>query len=381
MLNVYFTASTSHNGELIPYYKKILDYIKKNHVNVVSGDQVAIKSVLENDKKLTPEEIYVRERHLIDEADIVIAEASKPSLGVGSEIVYALAANKPVLVLVKTGYQDKISPIVAGNPSENLFLEYYQLDTVLPLIKKFINNIKVFLKHRNLLKKRRGKLIVIDGNDGSGKTTQSRLLLEYFKKHNRPIRYMDFPQYYNSFHGKIVARFLRGEFGAFDQVSPYLASLAFALDRASVKKEMDDFLNKGGLIITNRYATSNLAHQGAKFKDKKKRQEFLEWLYELEYTIHKIPKENLVIYLHVPWKISLNLTKKKGDRAYLRGEELDIAEKNIHHRIASEEMYLELVKKYRHWVKVDCSLADKILPPQIIHQKILSILKAKKYLS
>ena len=126
MLKVYFTASASHNGELIPYYKKILDFIKKQSVNIVSGEQVTDKKLLNEDKKFTAEQIFSREQYNIGEADVIIAEASKPSLGVGSEIVYALSLDKPVLVLVMAGYEDKISPMVSGNPSENLYIEYYK---------------------------------------------------------------------------------------------------------------------------------------------------------------------------------------------------------------------------------------------------------------
>jgi len=380
MLNVYFTASSSHNGELIPYYKKILDFIKKQSVNILSGEQITDKKLLDIDKKLTAEQIYNRERYLIDEADIVIAEASKPSLGVGGEIVHALSLNKPVLFLVMTGYEDKISPMVAGDPSENLYIEYYKMDNFQSIISRFIKNIKILIKHQKLLKKNKGQLIVIDGGDGSGKTTQTKLLINYLKKENIPTKYYDFPQYYTSFHGQTVARFLRGEFGSIDEVSPYLASLAYALDRVSVKKEMDNFLKKGGHIVSNRYVTSNLAHQSAKLKNKKKREEFIKWVYELEYKIHKMPKENIVIYLYVPWKIGMTLTTKKINRRYLKGRKQDIAEKNLGHRIASEKMYLELLAKNKHWVKIDCVVDGKILSPEIIHKKIIQILKEKNLL-
>ncbi len=221
---------------------------------------------------------------------------------------------------------------------------------------------------------KKGCFIVIDGGDGSGKTTQAKLLIEYLKKIQIPVDYFDFPQYYNSFHGKTVARFLRGEFGDINEVSPYLASLAYALDRASVKKEMDKILNKGTYIVANRYATSNMAHQGAKFKDREKREDYLSWVYELEYKVHKIPKEDIVIYLYVPWEIGLKLTTKKGERGYLKGKE-DIHEKDLDFRKASEEMYLQLAKRYRHWVKIDCIEDGKLLSPEVIHKKIVEVLK------
>ena len=171
---------------------------------------------------------------------------------------------------------------------------------------------------------------------------------------------------------------MRGEFGQIDEVSPYLASLAYALDRASVKTEIEDFLNKGGIIIANRYATSNMAHQSAKFKDKKQQEEYLKWIYELEYKVHKIPMENIVIYLYVPWEIGLYLTKNKPVRHYLKGENTDIHEKDLHYRKVVEEMYLELAKRYRHWTTINCVKNNRILPPEDIHQSILNSLKEKE---
>lgn len=223
----------------------------------------------------------------------------------------------------------------------------------------------------------RGKLIVIDGGDGSGKATQAKLLVDYLLKRNLKVKYMDFPQYYDSFYGDLVARFLRGEFGDIDHVSPYLASLTYALDRASVKRQMDEFLRKGGFIVANRYATSNMAHQGAKFENPLKQKEFLAWIYKLEYEVNDIPKEDIVIYLNVPWSIGKLLTGKKGERKYLAGKAWDIHEENNSHQLEAEKMYLKLSKTYKHWVMVNCFVNSHLLTPLIIHKKIIKILKEK----
>lgn len=223
-----------------------------------------------------------------------------------------------------------------------------------------------------------GCLIVIEGGDGAGKTTKAKLLVNYLKKHSIPVRYLDFPQYYNSFHGKIIARYLRGELGTIDQVSPYFVSLAFAVDRASAKKKMQSFLKKGGYIVSNRYATSSMVYQAAKFKKYKDQEEFLKWNYDLEYTVNKIPREDIVLYLHVPWQIGMKLTKERGDRAYLNGKSEDIHEANLKYRVAVEKMYLRLIAQHKHWVQIDCAKSDKMLSPEIIHQKILTVLKDKK---
>lgn len=364
-MKIYFTASTTGNGELTPLYAHIISLIKQHTITLTSGEQIISSKLLEDDKKLSSKEIFDRQQKRIQESDLVIAETSKPSHGVGGEIVYALSLGKPVLALVHTKYEDHISPMVAGNPSENLYIEHYDEDSIK-------NKLGDFIKHIEKLKGRKGKLIVIDGGDGSGKTTQAELLVVYLKSKNIPVKYVDFPQYYKSFHGKTVGKFLKGEFGNIDEVSPYLASLAYALDRASIKREMDEFLALGGYIVANRYATSNMAHQSAKLADKKEQNDFLKWVYELEYKVHKIPKENLVIYLHVPYLFAAELAKK---RALQTKKELDIHEKSMEHQKKSEEMYLLLAKKYKHWKTIECVKNGMMLPVEEIQKQIVELVK------
>lgn len=372
MIHAFFTAATSYDGKLHNQYERIVDLLEKQKVSIVSGKQVADSQLLKKDEELERKEIFKRESESINNADCVIAEVSMPSLGVGGEIVYALTKKKPVLALVHESFADKLSPMITGNPSEYLFLEYYNEDNL-----SFV--LKHFMEYITTSKNRKGKLIVIDGGDGSGKETQVNLLTSMLTKEKKPYKVIDFPRYYTSFHGKTVAQFMRGEFGRLDEVSPYLASLAYALDRASMKEEVELALEKGDLVIANRYATSSLAHQGAKFNNKEERTKFLKWLYELEYNVHRIPKENLVIYLYVPWRIGLELTNKKETRAYLKGKD-DIAEKDIHHRKTTEEMYLEFAKKNKHWVTVECVKNGKLLSKQEIHEKIIDILKQKGFI-
>lgn len=373
MLKVYFTASTTHDGKYLNHYKKIIKLLLDKGYQLISGEQIIDRSLLEKDKKLINEQIFKREKSRIEMADCLIAEVTNPSHGVGGEIVYALIANKPVLGLVFEDNNDKISPMIEGNPSENFFLESYSLEK-LPYV------IKNFTEHVESVKNRRGKLIVIDGGNGSGKTTQAKLLIDYLKKKHISAKYVDFPQYYTSFHGKTVAKFLRGDFGNIDEVSPYLASLAFALDRASIKNEMEDFLRQGGIIISNRYVSASLAHQGAKFKSEGDKKDFIKWLTELEYKVHKMPKEDLVIYLYVPWQKGIELSEKKSNQKYLQGNK-DIEEKDLENRKESEKMYLKFAFENKHWIKIDCVENNKILPPESIHKKIISILQNKKYIS
>lgn len=367
-MRIYFTAATTGDGEFMEQEREIIAQIKALGHTLSSGQQIITPRLLRKDAQLSPEQIFSREKQAIEEADCVVAEVTKPSSGVGGEIVYALVHHKPVLALFYKDAENKLSPMIAGNPSEHLYLEHY--DDNLPIIlKRFFNQVAT-------LKERKGKLIVIDGGDGSGKATQSELLVAYLKKRGVGVKYMDFPRYYTSFHGRIVGRFLRGEFGKLDEVSPYLTSLAYALDRASAKEEMDTWLTHGGMIISNRYATSSMAHQGARLPPEK-RSEFVEWVDELEYKVHKIPREDVVVYLYVPWQIGLELTQKKGERGYI-GNGQDIAEKDIKHRQEAEAMYLKLAKERQNWILINCVKDSQILSKETIHQMITRSLKEKK---
>lgn len=372
MSSVYFTASMSGNGGYRENYHHIIACLKKNNIVLVSGQQIVDQKLSTQDALFSSEQIFKRQRERIDQSDVVIAEVTAPSTGVGGEVVYALTQKKLVLALVFAEHEDKISPMIEGNPSENLFLEHYDFDNLHLTIKRFLD-------HSRRIRSRRGKLIVIDGADGSGKTSQAELLINFLKRKKIPVKYFDFPQYYTSFHGKTIAQFLRGEFGQLDTISPYLISLAYALDRASVKEEMDEFLAKGGVIICNRYATSTMAHQTARLHSEGEKHAFLKWIYELEYKIHKIPKEDLVIYLAVPWKMGMELTVKKNTRKYLQGVASDIAERDKSHRIASAQMYHRLAKKYAHWITITCDADGKMLSPQKIHTKVVN--RVKKYVS
>ncbi len=359
-LKSYFTSSNLENKNLQKIDKNIIDFLKKR--------TEVLNNFFLKEKNLTVEKIFEVKKRLIEEADFIVAEVTNPSTAVGGEIVYALVKEKPVLALFYKESEDKLSPMITGNPSENLYLDHYDEDNLAIKLKKF-------LKHIETLKKRKGKLIVIDGGDGSGKTTQAQLLIEYLKNKGYPVKYYDFPRYYSSFHGRLVGRFLSGEFGNLDSVSPYLASLAYALDRASVKEEMEDWLAKGGIIVCNRYVTSNMAHQSARLPQEK-REEFIKWIDELEYRQHKMPRPDLVIYLYVPWQISMHLTaKKSNNRGYVKG--FDIAEKDINHRQEAEKMYLYLAKKQKKWVKIDCTVEGKILPVKKIFEQLVETAKAK----
>lgn len=193
---------------------------------------------------------------------------------------------------------------------------------------------------------KKGKLIVIEGNDGSGKATQAKLLYDYLQAKKNPVRMINFPRYNDSFFGKFIARFLQGEFGKLEEINPYLISIVYAEDREEARDEIIGWLSKGILVIANRYVPSNLAHQSGRLS-KKERAAFIKWDSELEYEINKLPKEDLTIYLHVPYNVSQKLLAAKEGRK-------DIVEKDIAYLRNSEEAYNALSDKFPHWEKIEC---------------------------
>lgn len=357
-MKIYFANPGSKNAD-----EAIRLLQGMRHAVTANGHGAGTKS------EVGPSDIFLRVKKSIEDADCIIAEVTSANSAVGGEIVYALTHDKPVLALFYKDATDALSPMITGNPSEHLYLEHYDEDSLPIVLKQFVDEVSV-------IKSRRGQLIVIDGGDGSGKTTQTELLVSYLTDKGVRVKALDFPRYYSSFHGKVAGRFLAGEFGNINEVSPYLASLAYALDRASAKDEMDRWLQNGGVIISNRYATSNMAHQGARLAENK-RKEFLDWIDELEYKVHKIPREDIVIYLHVPWRVGMELTKKKGLRAYLGGKP-DILEADENHRKESEAMYMSLARKRKNWVVIECVVDGVILPKEMIHAQVLEILRKKK---
>jgi dTMP kinase len=225
---------------------------------------------------------------------------------------------------------------------------------------------------------KKGQLIVIEGTDGSGKRTQFNLLINYLKQNKISYQSFDFPQYGKTFFGDLVGHFLNGRFGHVSRINPYLAMFPYAGDRWQVKNQINEALGRGEIVLCNRYAPS-IAYQVAKVKPKE-RKEFLKWAGTLEHKVFGIPKEDLVVFLYVPFHIAHQLIGKKEERSYLKGEKRDQYEENILYLQKVEKMYLWLNNQKKNWVMIDCVKKRKILPPALIHQKILKVLFDKKIL-
>ena len=208
-------------------------------------------------------------------------------------------------------------------------------------------------------------LIVIDGIDGSGKTTQTDLLVKKLKENGYQTVTLDFPQY-QQFFGQMVGRFLKGDYGSIDQVDPHLASTLYAFDRWQSKQKLEKWLKSNKIIILNRYTTANLIHQAIKASPQK-REQFIKWVEKMEYDILGLPKPDLVIYLSLPAKLSYALITKRGNQK-------DIHEADINHLKTASAQGQKLTKTRRNWHLLNCNQGNIILSKKNIALKIWKII-------
>lgn len=220
--------------------------------------------------------------------------------------------------------------------------------------------------------------IVIDGTDGSGKATQTKLLVDRLNREGHAAEQISFPSY-----GKpeafFVEQYLNGYYGASGDVSSKKASLFYALDRFHNSQKIRDLLSQGTILVSDRYVSANKGHQTAKIANPAERKAFIAWLNELEYDILGIPVPDLTILLHVPSKIAYDLIAKKDERSYLKGKPRDIHEADPEHLNAAEQAYLELptVDDKERWMIVECVEHEKLLSIEDIHERLWSVVKEK----
>jgi dTMP kinase len=225
----------------------------------------------------------------------------------------------------------------------------------------------------------KGTFIAIEGLDGSGKATQSNLLVERLKEEGYKVEKTDFPQYGQKSAG-LVEEYLTGRYGTPEEVGPYRASIFYACDRYDASPKIKQWLKEGKVVISDRYLASNIGHQGGKIKNKKERKKYLNWLYNLEYNIFGIPKPDLNFILKTSPEIARKyaMTKKSKDKKsiYIKSNKKDIHEGSKQHFLDSLSSYLHAAKEFPKEFKIiECVLKDKLLPPGVIHEKIWKQLK------
>lgn len=214
------------------------------------------------------------------------------------------------------------------------------------------------------------KLIVIEGTDASGKQTQSELLYEFYQKENTNVIRLCFPDY-ESPSSALVKMYLNGDFGkTADSVDGKIASIFYAADRyASYKTKWEEIASDpNAVIIFDRYVTSNMIHQAVKVKDTKEKDAFLDWLYELEYGIFKLPQPDHVIFLNMPPEKAEELMKNRANKITNQAEK-DIHESDQDYLRACYENACYVAEKY-NWTVIPCVKEDNIRSIQEIQDEI-----------
>lgn len=226
----------------------------------------------------------------------------------------------------------------------------------------------------------RGRLIVVDGIDGSGKATQTELLRDRLTEEKVPVKTIDFPRYEDNFFGELIGHYLSGEYGDFIKTDPRVASTLYAADRFESSRTIRTWLGKGYTVIADRYVSANQIHQGGKFDDARERREFMDWLDRMEHTVYGIPRPDLVIYLDVPYEISKQWLQKKVAEREKQGKQ-DVAEDNLRHLKASRNAALSLTRRNENWEKVTCCARRKdgmvCMAPEEVHERVIEILRER----
>ena len=195
-----------------------------------------------------------------------------------------------------------------------------------------------------------GRLIAIEGIDGSGKRTQVDLLSKVLDASGNHVYSTGFPQY-DSWFGKMVGQFLNGELGALESVDPHFTALLYAGDRFEAKPKIEAALNEGKIVLIDRYIGSNLAHQTAR-APADKRADFRRWIEHLEYGIYGLPREDLILYLRVPPAEAQKLVAQKSKRSYTNAKQ-DLLEASLRHLQDAAAMYDQLAHS-APWITIEC---------------------------
>lgn len=216
-------------------------------------------------------------------------------------------------------------------------------------------------------------LIVLEGLDGAGKSTQVRQLREYLQQRCGSLEYIHFPRYDAPVYGDLISRFLRGDFGSNEAVHPQLVALLFAEDRHGAAPQMRRALEQGKTVLLDRYVYSNIAYQCAKLPDIQERRKLRDWIFNTEYGDFNLPEPDLNLFLDVPIGFveqSLAAHREGQDRNYLSGAQ-DIHEASIAFQKAVRDMYVAETARDPKFRRIDCAGPQgEMLPPDAIFEKV-----------
>lgn len=220
--------------------------------------------------------------------------------------------------------------------------------------------------------------IVLEGVDGSGKSTQIANLRQMFAEQGVATEYLHFPRFDAPYFGDLIARFLRGELGSVEQVDPYIVALLYAGDRRDAATMIRDWMADGKVVICDRYVYSNIGYQCAKVEDECERERLRQWILDLEYDYFAIPRPDVSLFLDVPYAFTerklLQEVREGDDRSYLNGKK-DIHEQSMELQCAVRGVYLTAAQCDANMHVVDCSNGEgEMASPEDIFVKIKEVI-------
>lgn len=191
---------------------------------------------------------------------------------------------------------------------------------------------------------KKAKLIVLEGTDGAGKSTQLNLIKKYLDENNLKYAHLHFPMYGHNEFSEVIAKFLQGDFGGIDDVDPYFVANIYAMDRYMFLPELEKLMKENDVVILDRYVLSNMAFQAAKYRNKEDSLKIKKWIYDLEFDFLNLPYPDLTIFFDVPMDIAserLSKRNKEEDREYLEGKD-DIHEADMNFQSRVRDTYISL---------------------------------------
>ncbi len=218
--------------------------------------------------------------------------------------------------------------------------------------------------------------IVLEGVDGSGKSTQIAKLRDMFAQRGIPTEYLHFPRFDAPYFGELIARFLRGELGSIEQVDPYIVAMLYAGDRRDAAAMIRGWMDEGKVVICDRYVYSNIGYQCAKVADMEEREKLRKWILSLEYDYFAIPRPDVSLFLDVPFAFTerklLQEQREGDDRAYLNGKK-DIHEQSMDLQRAVRQVYIDAAEWDEAMHVVDCSCQGEMASPEQIFERIMGV--------
>jgi dTMP kinase len=236
----------------------------------------------------------------------------------------------------------------------------------------------LYLLYLYLSKNNKMKLLVIEGLDGAGKSTQIKNLRAFFTEKGLEHEFIHFPRTDAPYFGELISRFLRGEFGQINDVDPYLVAMLYAGDRKDVSDRISSWLREGKYVLLDRYVYSNIAYQCAKVSNNKERHALKKWILNLEFKHFGIPVPSLNIFLDVPFEFTtskLQNSRSGFDRKYLNGD-YDIHESDLEFQKKVRQVYIDSAAEDETLEIINCSKASgTILSPDEIFKNIIILLQ------